>query len=1194
MLTPPLRSLPSRLLPIVTPRSFHLWALVALLAALVARPGAGQVGATTDIITGTVTGPDSQPLPGAIVVATSVETRVSHQRTSDANGRFTIVFPDGGGRYELTARFIAMAAVQVNVARQADEDRIVANIRMGLAAVPLEPVTVSARSSARSDRTGPGGSDRNYNPEQLTRLPIDVSDVNTVATLQPGVLGIRGSDSTATAFSVAGQRPTANNITMDGMSFGSGSIPQDAVRSIRVITNSYDVARGQFSGGLVASTTRGGTNVPQGSFTYALRDRSLEWGEVTSSPFGQGTTQNQLGGGIGGPIVPNKLFGFAALQGRWRGQLLPSLVSADPGTLMWLGVNPDSAARFVALASATGAPVTVSGLSGDRATNNTLGLLRLDWQASDVHTLTLRLDGNWESQEPTRVGSLALPATGGTRTTRGGGVMASLTSFFGGRFINELRGYVARQRRDATAFLTLPSAFVDVASVLPAGGQTVVALAFGGNSGLPQHTNTGSLELADEFSWLPGGTAHRLKVGVDVIGTRLEENQTGNQFGTFIYPSLAALAADSPAMFTRTVVPQVHPGTAWNSAVYAGDTWRVGRGGNLRLTYGARLEAARFKGAPLYNRAVDSLFGVRTDRIPSEVHVSPRLGFTWAWGDGSGGPQTTFLRGGVGDFRSLTPTALYAAALGAPGLSSAQTQLICVGSAVPTPDWSLYAQDPSTIPTQCTDTATTVILTPTPSVTAFAPDFGAPRARRASLALLHRFGSSNYWVTLEGNYARGVSQYGFRDLNLVTTPRFTLPDEAGRPVYVPVDSIVPTTGAVSSVGSRIHPEFGDVLLVGSDLRSDTKQLILSFTGATRWGASFRLGYTLTRARDQSSYSCCSASAGFGAPTTAGDPNAREWGTSGLERRHAFVGTVTLPVTRGLEVSAIGNFMSGAPFTPIVGSDINGDGEKNDRAFIFNPALTADTAIANGMRALLAAAPSPIRSCLRRQLGGIAARNSCTGPWQVSLDLQVNWRPEWFGQDRRLTMSLLTVNLLGGLDEWLHGRADLRGWGYAPAPDPVLLHVQGFDPTTNQFRYAVNGRFGGIASASGGVTVPFQVALQAHLAVGPGPIRRSATRQRTLDLPAPSSPPTANPITTILGLRDSLGCTPDQVAQLQAIADSLDARNRLLPESLDAAVRASAARDNAAWALERARAALMPEQWTKVPDALKSPPLVLND
>jgi len=71
------------------------------------------------------------------------------------------------------------------------------------------------------------------------------------------------------------------------------------------------------------------------------------------------------------------------------------------------------------------------------------------------------------------------------------------------------------------------------------------------------------------------------------------------------------------------------------------------------------------------------------------------------------------------------------------------------------------------------------------------------------------------------------------------------------------------------------------------------------------------------------------------------------------------------------------------------------------------------------------------------------------------------------------------------------------------------------------------------------------------------------------------------------LRDSLGCTPDQVAQLQAIADSLDARNRLLPESLDDAVRASVARDNAAWALERARRVLAPAQWAKLPDAFKS-------
>src|SRR2546428_5206790 len=46
-------------------------------------------------------------------------------------------------------------------------------------------------------------------------------------------------------FSVAGQRPTANRITLDGLSYGGAMVPQDAVRSTRVVTNSYDVARGQ-------------------------------------------------------------------------------------------------------------------------------------------------------------------------------------------------------------------------------------------------------------------------------------------------------------------------------------------------------------------------------------------------------------------------------------------------------------------------------------------------------------------------------------------------------------------------------------------------------------------------------------------------------------------------------------------------------------------------------------------------------------------------------------------------------------------------------------------------------------------------------------------------------------------------------------------------------------------------------------
>src|SRR5256886_1199423 len=426
---------------------------------------------------------------------------------------------------------------------------------------------------------------------------------------------------------------------------------------------------------------------------------------------------------------------------------------------------------------------------------------------------------------------------------------------------------------------------------------------------------------------------------------------------------------------------------------------------------------------------------------------------------------------------------------GAPGLATAETQLECIGSAVPTPAWAQYAEDPTTIPTQCVDTASAVTIRPRPNATVFDPDYAAPRAWRASLGLQQQLPGA-YMLAVDASYARGVQQYGFRDLNLVATPQFTLPDEGGRPVYVPADSIVPTTGALTSLDSRAHPQFGQVIAVGSDLRSNSSRLPVVVSRRAAGGAALQLSYTFPRARDQSSFSCCAVSQGFAAPTTAGDPNGREWATSAFERRHSLLATVTYPVTSALEVTALGRLTSGIPFTPLVGSDINGDGARNDRAFVFDPATASDSAVATGMRALLATAPPAVRDCLGRQLGHVAGRDSCTGPWQPALDFQINWRPASFGRARRLTVSLLTVNLLGGLDQWLHGAANLRGWGFAAAPDPVLLYVRSFDPVAQRFTYGVNGRFGATVGANGGVTVPFQIAVQAHLIVGPiCPIRR---------------------------------------------------------------------------------------------------------
>src|SRR5213594_553234 len=152
-------------------------------------------------------------------------------------------------------------------------------------------------------------------------------------------------------------------------------------------------------------------------------------------------------------------------------------------------------------------------------------------------------------------------------------------------------------------------------------------------------------------------------------------------------------------------------------------------------------------------------------------------------------------------------------------------------------------------------------------------------------------------------------------------------------------------------------------------------------------------------------------------------------------------------------------------------------------------------------------------------------------------------------------------------------------------DPVLLYVRGFDPATARFRYAVNGHFGASNAGNGGVTVPFQIGLQARLTLGPN---RTRDRLRALDhratarpdsvaatahwgSPAPARQPVANPIARIMSFRDSLGLSAEQVAALHAIADSLDV--------LSQSVRR---------ALQRARAVLTREQWRKVPEQLKAP------
>jgi hypothetical protein len=93
---------------------------------------------------------------------------------------------------------------------------------------------------------------------------------------------------------------------------------------------------------------------------------------------------------------------------------------------------------------------------------------------------------------------------------------------------------------------------------------------------------------------------------------------------------------------------------------------------------------------------------------------------------------------------------------------------------------------------------------------------------------------------------------------------------------------------------------------------------------------------------------------------------------------------------------------------------------NDRAFVFNPA-SSDAATAAGMHALLTSGSPVARACLSSQIGTLAARNSCQGPWVSSANLSISFNPIKLRLPQRANLSFNVSNPLGAADLMLHGK-----------------------------------------------------------------------------------------------------------------------------------------------------------------------------
>jgi hypothetical protein len=452
------------------------------------------------------------------------------------------------------------------------------------------------------------------------------------------------------------------------------------------------------------------------------------------------------------------------------------------------------------------------------------------------------------------------------------------------------------------------------------------------------------------------------------------------------------------------------------------------------------------------------------------------------------------------------------------------------------------------VPTQCADGSLgTVFASNVPNVNLFAKDFQSPRSIRSNLnwsgPILGNRLAANWDIT----YSVNLNQSSNYDLNFQPTQRFALTDEAGRPVYVQPGSIVPATGAIASRDARVSQAYNRVQELRSDLRSETKQLRVGISPQTfSQRYNWSINYTLADVREQFR----------GFQSTTGNPRDIGWSRSGGESRHQITYNLFYNFFDAVRVNWFGQVRSGTPFTPGIAGDVNGDGYSNDRAFIYDPATTADPALAATMKNLIDNSTGSARECLVAQLGKLAERNSCRGPWTTSANLNISFNPLKVRLPQRATLSFSVSNPLGAADLLLHGQSKLHGWGQTTFADPTLMYVRGFDSTAQRFRYEVNPRFGSSNPQFNAFRAPVTLTMQVRVDVGPSRERQQLTQMldRGRKQPGQKIPEQAlraqygsggllNPMAQLLRSMDTLGLVGWQ-------ADSIATMNRRYTIRLD--------------------------------------------
>ncbi|HXE79437.1 MAG TPA: TonB-dependent receptor [Vicinamibacterales bacterium] len=323
---------------------------VATLVAAVPQPLAAQT--TSASITGLVQDAQGGVLPGVTITLTSRTQGNTLTTVTDAEGRFifAIVRPD---TYSLTATLEGFKTLErTNVVVNANDKFYAGTMVLEVGDIS-EEVTVTSRVSEVQAESGERGFV--LESQALQNIAANGRMLFNFATLVPGSVPIAQGMSEAgsvSAFSVNGQRPNSNNITIDGVANidtgdNGGNMATtniDAVAEFKILTNAYQAEYGRAVGGQVQVVTKSGTREFHGSgYWYGRRSNwnAETWINNRAGLKSPKTSRDDSGYTLGGPIyIPgrfnterNKLFFFFSQEHQRRTEPGPERLARVPTAL---------------------------------------------------------------------------------------------------------------------------------------------------------------------------------------------------------------------------------------------------------------------------------------------------------------------------------------------------------------------------------------------------------------------------------------------------------------------------------------------------------------------------------------------------------------------------------------------------------------------------------------------------------------------------------------------------------------------------------------------------------------------------------------------------------------------------------------------------------------------------------------------